>query len=299
MKKLGYISMVALLSGAWVSTVAAQEATSDPCTQHDLTRMECSPGTSAPDVNTMLSAIRSGSAERLLTTLEYGEQVECYECVPELAAKVLEDDNAEVREFAAWWLRRRIFVRGNLLNHLSGVLAADSDPVRRSRAAAALGEFMDPHSLTNLREAVSSDADASVRASAVSALGRLNHPGGNVVIAQAFTDSDAAVRLAALKSVMIVNFFRQTDDLIPLLADSDAKVRRETALLLGQRSIGDAADALGAVLRGDEVAAVRQAAAWALGRIGTSASRGYLVEAAGTETNVLVVNAIEVAQAMR
>jgi HEAT repeat protein len=44
---------------------------------------------------------------------------------------------------------------------------------------------------------------------------------------------------------------------------------------------------------------VRQAAAWALGRIGTAEARTALGEAAVTETVSLVRDAIEVARQMR
>ena len=53
------------------------------------------------------------------------------------------------------------------------------------------------------------------------------------------------------------------------------------------------------MLRGDEDPNVRQAAAWALGRIGGEDARAALAEAESSESNSLVLDAIEIARAMR
>jgi len=267
--------------------------------QYDRTRGELSPGTQAPNRADMVTVINSGTATHLIATLEYGERVECFECIPLLSRKLLESSDARVREISAWWLRRRPFGMGPIMIHMKSVLATDSDPVRRTRAAEALGEFMDGHALPALSTAVTGDADAGVRAAAVRALGRLNVYGGNTAIAAAFGDVDANVRRAALSVVLRVNFFRAYDAIIPLLGDSDADVRRRSALILGSFRVDTAVSPLIAMLRGDTSTTARQAAAWALGRIGGSEAQTALAETYGTESVSLVRDAIEIAQQMR
>jgi HEAT repeat protein len=296
MKTIRTITYAALVVGLTGSVASADP--SHPCHEFSL-EGECSEGTQTPTQEAMLNAIRSGAHSRLLATLEYGERVACHACVPLLERRLLEDDNAEVREFAAWWLRRRPFAIGAIMSRMRDVLDGDADPVRRARAAEAIGEFLDPNGLSPLRNAASSDGDAVVREAAVRALGRLNHPDGNRVLADAFTgDADADVRRSAIDQAIRVNFFREHDALVTALADTDAGVRQRASYLVGTFGVGASVPALAALLRGDDDPMVRQAAAWALGRIGTGEAGAALREASGTETNRRVLDAIEIAEQM-
>jgi len=289
-----------ILSLLIVLAVSGTAAAQEPPTIFDPVNGEISPGTSAPSQAELMDVIRSGAPGRLMTLLEHGEMVECNACVPLLEAKLLESSNAEVREYSAWWLRRRPFAVGAIMNRMRLTLEGDADPVRRSRAAEALGELMDAHSLMPLRRAVEGDTEgaadtsAMVRASAVRALGRLNHPAGNSVIAHAIEDSDASVRRAALSVVLIVNFYRDYDALVSALADSDPAVRRRAAQLVGEFRVDTAVPALEALLTADDTAGVREAAAWALGRVGGGDARRALTAAMETEGESLVRDAIEV-----
>jgi len=285
----------AILALAMPLGAAAQE--NDSSGGHDRSRGELSPGTEAPDREALMQAIESGSPERLATLLEYGERVECHACVPLLERQLLESDDALVREMSAWWLRRRPFGFAAVMREIRTVLATDADPVRRARAAEAIGEFMDPHGVPHLRDALG-DGDARVREAAVRGLGRINSPSGNEAIVQAFADSEAAVREAAVGQVLYVNFFRDHDSLIGLLADDALEVRRRAALALGTFRVPEAVPALDAMLRSDEEMG-RQAAAWALGRIGTSEARAALRSITqADETSPRVWDAIEVARNM-
>lgn len=272
--------------------------TSAECTVYNRARGECSIGTDAPSRETMLNAIKSGSPTKLMGTLEYGERVECDACVQPLVDRILKDDNADVREFAAWWLRRRTFHIGYAMTQMRTILADDADPVRRARAASAMGEFLDGHALPHLTDAVTEDKSADVRAAAVSALGRLNHPGGVTVIADAFADDDKAVRLAALKAVRRVNFFNKFDELIGALGDDDGDVRKEASLLAGQYRVEDAVPVLAGILRSDKDTAARRAAAWSLGRIGGADAGDALKAARKSETDSTVRDAVDVALQM-
>lgn len=297
------ISLTLLLGTA---TASAQ----DNCHEHDRARGECSPGTQAPSAERLLEIIQTATPQRLMGSLEYGERVECYDCVPALVDRILTDDNPRVREFGAWWLRRRHLAVNHVFQELRLILAGTpsawattgergyTEPVHRARAAEALGEFLDPNALAPLSQAAMTDGEPIVRAAAVSALGRLNHPQGNTVLAAALTDSATEVRQAAVMAIPRVNFFREHGALIGTLADRDVQVRRQGALLLGQFRVADSVDALAGALRSDEDASVRRSAAWALGRIGTATAREALNEVAATERTQMVLDAIEVALRM-
>jgi len=263
--------------------------------QYNRARGELSPGTEAPSQAMLMQAIESGSTERLSTLLEYGELVQCHACIPLLERQLLESDDAVVREMSAWWLRRRPFGFAAVFRDIRTALANDADPVRRARAAEALGEFMDPHGVQYLRAAIDTDADPRVRAAAVAGLGRINLPAGSAGIVAAFADSDATVREAAVGQVLYINLFRAHDELMGLLADESVEVRRRAALALGTFRVVDASPALIAMLA-DGNPMVRQAAAWSLGRIG--GARTALTDRQALEESSLVRDAIEVALQM-
>ncbi len=299
MKKINMIlSLAALLLGAFTATASAQTAgVADDCS-FDRARGECSPGTSAPSQDAMMAVIASGSTQRLMATLEYGQMVDCNACVVPLMNRILADDNPRAREFGAWWLRQRTFSASMSFDFFRRTLAGDTDAVRRARAAEAIGEFLTPHAVPLLTEALS-DADAGVREAAVRGLGRTNHIQSQMGIATAMSDAAPEVRLAAVKQVNMINAFTQFDALIGALADADASVRQEAALQLGQRSVSDAVPALTALLTADEDAGVRRAAAWALGSIGGSDARTALGDALTTESDENVLQAISIARQMR
>jgi len=291
-----------LLTASFASVTASAQAQEprDYNVVHDRARGELSVGTGAPTQQTMLNAIETANASpsRLYSILEYGERVECFQCIPGLQRLLLTSGDARVREISAWWLRRRSFGFGQVMVAMKTTLANDADPVLRSRAAEAIGEFLDPHGLVALRAAVETDSNATVRATAVRALGRLNHADGREVIVSAFNDASVEVRRAAVSTIMRISFFTDHASLIGLLADDDAEVRLHAAQLVGQFRVAEAVAPLSGLLRGDDSVAVRQAAAWSLGRIGGADANTALVEVTTTETARGVLDAIEIAQQM-
>jgi hypothetical protein len=297
MKTLKTTILAGLLLGALPGLARAQY---DLEAAHDEARArgELSPGTHAPSRAAMMTTLSRGAPGAIQAVLEYGERVECHECVPVVEGYLLEHDSALVREMSAWWLRRRLFAIGAIAHRMRATLASDPDPVRRGRAAAALGEFLDPHALDPLTVAASSDASAVVRAAAVRALGRLNHPASHGVVASALEDVDLDVRRAALDVALRLNFFHEDEALIGALDDADAEIRMRAARILGEQRVADASPALAAMLAGDVSRDVRQAAAWALGRIGGEEAAAALSAALGAEQDSLVLDAIRVAIAM-
>lgn len=259
---------------------------------------ELSHGTSAPSVIDLENAVRSGSPSRLVGMLEYGERVECYSCIPLLEERLLTDGNSEVREIAAWWLARRPFGFASVYHDIRMVLEDDADPVRRARAAEALGNFAAPSGVTFLGAALTTDTDSAVRVAAIHGIAEINSPEGLPFITAALGDSDAAVQAAALQMVTHVRFFDDYDAIIPLLAHGDSTMRRRAATVVGSLRVDAAVTALAAMLRGDTDIGARREAAWALGRIGGAAAETALSEVLASAPPAEVRNAINVALAM-
>lgn len=263
---------------------------------------EISVGTQAPRREDMVNAINSRvSPVALQAILEYGERVECHECVPLLQARMLDPrEDARVREMAAWWLRRRPFGFAAIMHSTRQILATDADPARRAVAAEAIGEFMDPHGVAHLGAALTNDTDVRVRVASVTGLARINSAAALPFISAALRDATVEVQDAALRIVLRVNFFRDHDALLPLLGSDDHEVRRRAALVLGTHRVEAAIPVLSAMVIGDEDVMARQAAAWALGRIGTAASFEALRSAQpDAASSPRVRDAIEVALRMR
>ncbi len=288
-----------LLSAAPVFANGSASTLPPSGTVYDKVRGELSVGTEAPSRERMANAIKSASPTALYAMLEYGERVECFECIPLLEEKLLSSSDPQVREISAWWLRQRSFGFGPVMVHMQKVIASDLDPVMRARAAQALGEFLDPHGLPSLTKAVMKDADATVRVAAVRALGRLNAVGGNDALRAAFVDTDAGVRSAALQQVTRVNFFQDDAAIVGRLADDAPEARRLAAQLVGELRIADAVEPLLGLVMTDADASVRQAAVIALGRLGGTDARAALTDAKTTEKAQGVLDAIDIAARMR
>jgi HEAT repeat protein len=288
-----------ILAAAWLMAPSVWADDAPEAVVYDRERGELSPGTGAPKREHMVNAIKSASPTRLYAELEYGERVECYECIPLLADKLLSSDNTQVREISAWWLRRRSFGFGPVMVKMRKVAAQDQDPVKRARAVQALGEFLDPHAEPTLTTVATKDSDAAVRVAAVRALGRLNALSGHAALRAAFTDTDAQVRKAALDQVLKVNFFDDRVALLGTLADDDDSVRRTAAQLAGELRVVDAAEPLMGLLMTDPSSQVRQAAAIALGRIGGADAFAALADAKKLERDEQVQDAIQIAARMK
>jgi HEAT repeat protein len=299
MKKIQICLLAMFAALPTLGSARAEESHAPEAVVYDRERGELSVGTGAPTRERMVNAIKSASPTALYAMLEYGERVECFECIPLLEAKLLSSENAQTREIAAWWLRRRSFGFGPIMVRMRKVAAEHAEPQMRERALSALGEFLDPHALPTLVSAANDDAEPAVRVAAVRALGRLNVAGGSTALARALGDSDAKVRKAALDQVLKVAFFRDFEALIARLDDSDVGVRRASVQLVGQLRVADAAEPLAGLLMTDDSAQVRQAAAIALGQIGGELSAAALSDARTLEKDDAVLSALAIARQMR
>lgn len=262
---------------------------------YDQMRGELSPHTRAPSADSLEATLRStASPSAIAEQLEYGERVECTACVALLERRILDDEDATVRELAAWWLRRRPLGFGAIMHDMTAVLQSTSETaVHRERAAAAIGEFMDPHGVDLLGTAIMTDSAANVRAAAVRGIARINASTGLRFISMALGDSDPSVQLAAVSVILRVNFFSDTAAVLPLLASDSAALRRHAANVVGALQATDAVPVLAAMVAGDTDRGARQSAAWALGQIGGADALTALTAAAGTEHDSLVLDAIE------
>jgi HEAT repeat protein len=267
---------------AWVAalaaTFAAHDAQSDSPRQvtpnSNGTGFAAVYGSLPPDQVEFLStpdAIKSAAASAAPTAvweiLEHGEKVECLDCIPAVAP-LLYDANAKTREIAAWWLRRRafgVFGTGEVYQQTLQTLASDPDPVRRSYAAYALGEFFAAPGVAACVAALG-DTDARVRAAAASALGRLNNDGAGA-LAQAFGDADPSVKLAGLASATKINAFSGVASVAALTMDPSVDVRRNAVEVLDALGAAAAIVPVLAAAQSDSDAGVRAAACHAVGSI--------------------------------
>ncbi len=249
---------------------------------------------SSPDA--IISVASSGAPMQIWETLEHGERVECMSCVA-VVAPLMYDVNAQNREIAAWWLRRRIFGvfgPGEVYQQTLTTLASDSNPVRRAYAASAIGEFLLGAGVQPVATALTHDSSAMVRQYAANALGRLNDDGAGA-LGQAMGDSDSGVRIAALTSAGRINSFTDSVSVTKELSDSNAVVRRRAVMLLDDMNTKDAAAAILALARTDPDPDVRIAACHALGTFGDSGATSALTAISMNDTSSLVRDMAQIA----
>jgi HEAT repeat protein len=242
---------------------------------------------SSPDY--IISVAVSGAPMQIWEALEHGEKVECLACVP-VVSPLMYNENAQTREIAAWWLRRRfigVFGPGQVYEQTLNTLATDSNPTRRAYAASAIGEFLLVNGISPVAQALTHDSSAMVRSYAASALGRLNDDGGGA-LGQAMGDSDDGVRLAALTSAGKINSFTDNVAATTALSDKNPLVRRRAAMLLDEMRATDAVASLLALAQKDSDVEVRIAACHALGSIGDTSAVAGLTNVSTKDTSSLV-----------
>jgi len=238
-------------------------------------------------------ATQRGSPTAVWEVLEHAEVVECLDCIS-YVEPLLFDRDARVREIAAWWMRRRIFGYAQVADRVRKTLASDSDPARRSYAANALGEFMDPGGTALLVKAVS-DSSPLVRTAAVTALQRLNDPAGAVALSTALADGDVGVRRVALEAAIHMGGFSDTPAVAKLISDADSVVRAKAADALGVFRAKSSVPGLLAIAKTDSSEDVRIAAVNSIGEIGDGSTRAALEDIALRDTSSRVRDAARIA----
>ena len=237
----------------------------------------------------IISVTSSGSASAIWEALEHGEAIECLNCISAVEPLIY-DNNAEVREISAWWLRRRtfgVFGAGEVYQRTVNAVKSDPSAQRRAYAAYALGEFLTLAGVEPLSVAIKSDTSPMVRAAAVAALGRLNDEGAGAV-STALVDADPSVKLAAVTAASRINSFNDVPTSAKLLGDTSPQVRRRGIELLEGLRAKDSVQTLIALARNDQDADVRLASCHALGVLGDSSARSTLEAIAQSDANGLV-----------
>jgi HEAT repeat protein len=250
---------------------------------------------STPD--RIMSVVSSGAGNSAIwEALEHGEAVECLDCVP-VVEHLLYDGNPETREIAAWWLRKRtfgVFGPGEVYERTVNTLKTDADPVRRTDAAYALGEFLTLAGSQPLANALTGDASPGVRQAAAMALGRMNDDGAGA-LSKAMSDSDVGVRLATINSAGRVSGFVDVVSAAKLTGDPNAMVRRKGAELLEELHAKDSVMSLIALAQSDSDAMVRASACHALGGLHDASAKSTLQTAANSDANGLVRDQAQIA----
>jgi HEAT repeat protein len=126
-----------------------------------------------------------------------------------------------------------------------------------------------------------SSADTEERRDAVTKLGAMARADSSRAALPALRDAAVVVRATAARAILSLPATEAAAALLPLLADKNEFVRRETAYALGQTRSRTAVEALTTALARDKEAGVRGAAAVALGQIGDEAATPVLTEAIG------------------
>lgn len=227
------------------------------------------------------SAIRSGSADAIKSELERAEYLVCAACV-NYVLPLVDSNDIGVREVAAWWLVRRGTGRQVYRDMLGRLSQPDS--VKARNAADVLGEFAYPQAIPALGAALSNPTfNGEARAAMARALGSIRRPAAAAPLQAVLADNQPQVRAAALSALRKVEGFRDGSVATPLIADSDANVRREAIFTVAEFRTTAATAALVTALQNDASPEVRSQAAWALGHIGASAAvAGPALSAAAT-----------------
>ena len=224
------------------------------------------------------SAVASGSQDAIIAEVERTEGLICMECVATVQ-QLLTDDRYPVREVAAWWFSKRPGIQHQFALQMEPDLTG-GDSIHVRNAADFLGTTKEYKALPLLRAAIlRGGLSVDARLALVRAAGVLAHVDGNPILVAGMTDADASVRAAAIAAWRDVLGQTDVSPVEQRLTDSDAGVRAAAATVVGAYKDGNARAALEQLVTTDAAANVRRNAAWALGKIASSASREALATA--------------------
>ena len=224
------------------------------------------------DLDGLFHGVRIAEEIRDRVELELGElQIRTYvredqrpldPRVVTLFMESLRDDDAEVRERAAWGLgRNRVEAAVGSLSNTLG----DETPEVRARAAWALGRIRSPSAVPALGAALD-DSEVTVRVEAVEALGLMRDATAVAPLVGALGDSAPRVRREAAESLGRIRDAGAVDGLVGALRDAEPAVVEHAAEALGMIRDARAVQGLVRALQHEDSDVV-EAAAEALGRI--------------------------------
>jgi HEAT repeat protein len=234
----------------------------------------------------IVQAVQSGSTGAIIAEVERAEGLMCDECIQTVTA-LTEDSRYEVREVAGWWFAKRPGLKDLMVPGFKADLA-NGNSISVRNAADFLGAVVELKSLPALRAVINRDGLSSeAKLAIVRAIDKMAHPDGDPVLVKAMTDSDPAVRAAAVAAWR--DILRQPNAIAvePSLRDSDAKVRAQAAAVMGAMADTASVPTLEVLVTTDPDSIVRRNAAWSLGKLGSSTSRAALITAS-SDKSVLV-----------
>lgn len=232
------------------------------------------------------AAVASGSQDAILAEVERSEGLICPECV-QTVTNLIADSRFPVRKVAAWWFAKRPQLKELMVAQMVEDLS-NGDAIHVRNAADFVGNVMEYTALPALRVAINrggltSDAKIAI----VGAVGYMAHVNGNSILQTAMGDSDPTVRRAAVVAWRDILGQTSVTPVEPLLGDSDPGVRSVAATVVGAYADAGARSKLEQLVTTDTDSTVRRNAAWALGKIGSEASRQALTLASADQSGLV------------
>jgi HEAT repeat protein len=234
----------------------------------------------------IVAAINSGSTDAIIAEVERAEGLICDDCI-QTVTNLTEDNRYAVREVAAWWFAKRpglAKVMGDQFKQ--DLVSADSTHVRN--AADFLGATVDYTALPALRQAIArTGLTTEAKLAIVGAVGYLKHLDGNGILITAMSDTNASVRVAAIKAWRDVLGQVSVTPVEAKLADGDPTVRAAAATVIGAYGDRNALSTLEQLVVTDTDPFVRRNAAWALGQLGSKDASGALITASNDKSGLV------------
>jgi HEAT repeat protein len=227
-------------------------------------------------------AIASGSTDAIVAEIERAEFLPCTGCINSVLGLV-DNSSYKVREAAGWWLGRRA-VRDEVLDMATSRLAVGAtDAVWARNISDALAGMRELRALPLLATYLQNPLDEESGIAAARAVGAIGSPDGVAALRNGLGSTFVGVRaqaLAAMRQLRAPAGVRAftAANVMPLLSDADATVRREATMTLGSLRDASAIASLTGALQ-DSAPMVRKGAAWALGQIGSAQAAQALTQA--------------------
>jgi HEAT repeat protein len=223
-------------------------------------------------------AVRSGSQDAIIAEVERSEGLICAECI-QTVTNLTADDRYAVREVAAWWFGKRPGLAHQMALAFEGDLT-NADSIHVRNAADFLGTIKEYKALPQLRSAMlRTELTSEAKLALVRAAGVMAHVSGNPILIAGMADADPAVRAAAVTAWRDVINQTSVTPVEALLVDGDSNVRAQAATVVGAYRDANARATLETLVVSDADPFVRRNAAYALGKIGSAASRQALTTA--------------------
>jgi HEAT repeat protein len=223
------------------------------------------------------AAIFSNGQDAIIAEVERTETLECSQCVA-MVQGLLTDNRYAVREVAAWWFAKRPGMQQQIAAQMMTQLTG-GDSIGVRNAADFLGTTKQYKAIPTLLAAMqhSSSLTVDARLAIVRAAGSMAHLSANPILVAGMADADPTVRTAAVFAWRTMLNQTSVTPVEHLLGDTSPQVRAAAITVVGAYGDVDVRMQLESMVKTDTDTNVRRDAAWALGKIGSSASREALV----------------------